>query len=97
MTQILVTCRLLNLLIVLNYLYQASTTALDGLDLCLHNCASSERLSGPIRPPHTKSHPWKIAPFPASTQAFCKLGCQHFYADKPTNVSCLNECDYTYR
>ena len=70
---------------------------IDGLELCQLNCGSADRLSGPTRMPNTRSHPWKIAPFPAKTIAFCKLGCQLFFSELPKNTTCKRNCDYYYR
>lgn len=70
---------------------------LDGLQLCQSNCGSSDRLTGPTRPPHTRTHPWKVASFPTTVISFCKLGCQYFFATKPTNETCIAACDHQYR
>ena len=64
---------------------------------CQANCAASDRLTGPTKMPETKPHPWKITQFPTKNNAFCMLGCQYFFSDFPTNISCINECQRAYR
>lgn len=72
-------------------------TTLDGVDLCQSNCVSSNRLSGPTRMTRTRDHPFKIVEFPSKTASFCKLGCQMFFSEYPTNFTCKRICDYQYR
>jgi hypothetical protein len=67
------------------------------LELCQSNCVSSDRLVGPTKMPDTNPHPYKIAQFPTKQSGFCKLGCQMFFSQYPTNVSCTDACDYQYR
>lgn len=45
----------------------------------------------------TREHPWKIAQFPTKTIGFCKLGCQLFFTEFPTNITCRRSCDFAYR
>eukprot|EP01031_Cornospumella_fuschlensis_P024188 gene24188-29257_t len=67
------------------------------LELCQANCQSPDRLTGPTRMTDTRPHPWKVAPFPASTSGFCQLGCQIFYVNVPKNTTCKRLCGYFYR
>src|SRR5690606_20318363 len=64
---------------------------------CQSNCVSEDRLVGPTKPLATRPHPWKPAPFPTLFDGFCKLGCQLFFSENPTNVSCKRACDWSYR
>jgi len=73
------------------------TNGLDGVLLCQANCNSDDRLFGPIKPPDTRTHPWKVAQFPSTTTAFCKLGCQYFFSYYSNNNTCINQCKYQYR
>lgn len=66
---------------------------------CQNNCGDpDERLVGPTPPPKTRPHPWKIAPFPNPLFiGSCKLGCQLFFSENPTNISCVRACHWAYR
>lgn len=74
-----------------------STNKLDGLQLCLANCASGDRLTGSTRMRHTRDHPYKVARFPTVQMGFCQLGCQIFFSEGPKNTTCKNNCNYYYR
>ena len=67
------------------------------VDICQSNCESSDRLSGPILMPATRTHPWKQTVFPTVKTGFCKMGCQLFFAEFPRNITCKRMCDYYYR
>jgi hypothetical protein len=69
----------------------------DGLQLCQNNCESSDRVVGSTKMIQTRRHPWKIAQFPTKTIGFCKLGCQLFFTEFPTNITCRRSCDFAYR
>lgn len=71
--------------------------SLDGLQLCQANCDSSDRIVGPTKMLYTRQHPWKIAQFPSKNIGFCKLGCQFFFTEFPTNITCRRSCDFAYR
>lgn len=64
---------------------------------CIVTAVLYDRRVGPTHPPNTRPHPWSIAPFPTKFDGFCKLGCQLFFAEQPTNVTCKRSCDYSYR
>ena len=64
---------------------------------CQANCVASDRLTGPTKMANTRPHPYKITQYPTRNAAFCKLGCQYFFSDYPTNTSCIKQCEYSYR
>jgi hypothetical protein len=78
-------------------LFKCISLTLDGVELCQDNCISSDRIVGPTQLTTTREHPYKIAPFPPQKSEFCKMGCQLFFTDRPTNVTCKKSCEYTYR
>eukprot|EP01035_Chromulina_nebulosa_P017815 gene17815-23425_t len=70
------------------------TNGLDGVLLCQANCNSADRLFGPIKPPNTRTHPWKVAQFPSTTTAICKLATTG-YSDSAeiAKLECLDGCN----
>lgn len=70
----------------------------DGVVLCQSNCNSTQlRLVGPTKSADTRPYPWNIAPFPSKSKKFCQLGCQLFFTEFPSNVTCKSNCEYYYR
>jgi hypothetical protein len=83
----------LAVLLVTTYLPMAGGT----IERCQANCVAPDRRVGPTRPPKTRPHPWFVAPFPNKFDGFCKLGCQLFFSEVPTNLTCRKSCDFAYR
>lgn len=68
------------------------------VERCQANCAAGkDRLAGPKNMTGATRHPFAITNFPTKNNAFCQLGCQYFFSDSPTNVTCAAQCEYAYR